>query len=100
MAALLRGCKPRIGTALGIEPTTSRSAISRLQTEPVFCCCFKFSLFFPQRSKTDVGNFDTDFTREQPKLTPTEKNIIANINQEEFKDFSFVNTQFVSDNYV
>ncbi|CAH3111575.1 unnamed protein product [Porites lobata] len=52
------------------------------------------------RSKTDVGNFDTDFTREQPKLTPTEKNIIANINQEEFKDFSFVNTQFVSDNYV
>ena len=75
-----------------------QSALYRLSQ--FCCCCFKFSLFFSQRSKTDVGNFDTDFTREQPKLTPTEKNIIANINQEEFKDFSFVNTQFVSDNYV
>lgn len=52
------------------------------------------------RSKTDVRNFDTDFTKEEAKLTPTDQNIIANINQEEFKDFSFVNAQFVSDNLV
>ena len=58
------------------------------------------SLSLSQRSKTDVGNFDTDFTKEEAKLTPTDKNVIANINQEEFKDFSFVNTQFVSDNLV
>lgn len=56
-----------------------------------------FVLFIPQRSKTDVRNFDTDFTREEPKLTPTDKNVIANINQDEFKDFSFVNAKFASD---
>lgn len=52
------------------------------------------------RSRTDVRNFDTDFTREDPKLTPTDKNVTANINQEEFKDFSFVNPLFVSDRLV
>lgn len=59
-----------------------------------------FFCFLSQRSRTDVGNFDTDFTREEPKLTPTDKNIIANINQDEFKDFSFVNAHFVSDSPV
>lgn len=49
------------------------------------------------RSKTDVRNFDTDFTREEPKLTPTDKNVLANINQEEFKDFSFINAKFAND---
>lgn len=62
---------------------------------------FFLSIFFSsQRSKTDVRNFDTDFTKEEAKLTPTDKNVIANINQDEFKDFSFVNAQFVSDNLV
>ena len=60
--------------------------------------CFFFSPL--QRSRTDVRNFDTDFTREDPKLTPTDKNVTANINQEEFKDFSFVNPLFVSDRLV
>ena len=62
--------------------------------------CHFLSLSLSQRSKTDVGNFDTDFTKEEAKLTPTDKNIIANINQDEFKDFSFVNPQFVSDSLV
>ena len=61
---------------------------------------FFLLIFFSQRSKTDVRNFDTDFTKEEAKLTPTDKNVIANINQDEFKDFSFVNAQFVSDNLV
>lgn len=62
-----------------------------------FLFVFFFVLFIPQRSKTDVRNFDTDFTREEPKLTPTDKNVLANINQEEFKDFSFINAKFAND---
>ena len=49
------------------------------------------------RSKTDVGNFDNDFTREKANLTPTDKSVAASINQEEFNGFSFVNTQLMSD---
>ena len=65
--------------------------------ECLITCFLFFVLFIPQRSKTDVRNFDTDFTREEPKLTPTDKNVLANINQEEFKDFSFINAKFAND---
>uniref|UniRef100_A0A674PDG6 Protein kinase C n=1 Tax=Takifugu rubripes TaxID=31033 RepID=A0A674PDG6_TAKRU len=41
------------------------------------------------KTKRDVNNFDQDFTKEDPVLTPTDEAIIRQINQEEFKDFSY-----------
>ncbi|KAL4641202.1 protein kinase C epsilon type isoform X1 [Arapaima gigas] len=41
------------------------------------------------KTKRDVNNFDQDFTREDPVLTPVEEAIIKQINQEEFKGFSY-----------
>ncbi|XP_072311633.1 protein kinase C epsilon type isoform X2 [Eucyclogobius newberryi] len=41
------------------------------------------------KTKRDVNNFDQDFTKEDPILTPTDEAIIRQINQEEFKDFSY-----------
>ncbi|KHN83566.1 Protein kinase C-like 1B [Toxocara canis] len=46
------------------------------------------------RSKRDVNNFDADFTKEEPVLTPTESAVVRTINQEEFRGFSFVNPDF------
>lgn len=42
----------------------------------------------------DATNFDTEFTKEEPVLTPVPNDVIRCINQEEFSGFSFVNTDF------
>uniref|UniRef100_A0A7M4FBJ9 Protein kinase C n=1 Tax=Crocodylus porosus TaxID=8502 RepID=A0A7M4FBJ9_CROPO len=41
------------------------------------------------KTKRDVNNFDQDFTREEPVLTLVDETIIKQINQEEFKGFSY-----------
>ena len=41
-----------------------------------------------------MNNFDQDFTKEDPVLTPTSSEVLRTINQEEFKGFSFVNEEF------
>ncbi|XP_022709465.1 calcium-independent protein kinase C-like isoform X2 [Varroa jacobsoni] len=46
------------------------------------------------KTKRDVNNFDADFTKEEPILTPISVEILRNINQDEFKGFSFVNDDF------
>lgn len=46
------------------------------------------------KTKRDVNNFDQDFTKEEPVLTPVNPEVLRNINQEEFKGFSFVNEDF------
>jgi len=52
--------------------------------------------FQPQiKSRTDVTNFDTDFTRENPCFTPTDEDTLESINQDEFNGFSYVNQSFV-----
>lgn len=46
------------------------------------------------RSRKDVANFDAEFTREEPTLTPVSNEVLQSINQEEFRGFSIVNRDF------
>jgi hypothetical protein len=50
--------------------------------------------FVLQRSRTDANNFDKDFTSEDPVLTPLDAKHLAEINQDEFCGFSYVNPDF------
>lgn len=52
------------------------------------------------KSKKDAVNFDAEFTRETPELTPINTDIVPCINQEEFKGFSFVNKDFNPTRFV
>lgn len=47
-----------------------------------------------QKSKKDALNFDAEFTKEEPVLTPVNMEVLRSINQEEFKGFSFINRDF------
>lgn len=51
---------------------------------------------FLQKTKRDVNNFDQDFTREEPVLTPVDDAIIKQINQDEFKGFSYFGEECLS----
>ncbi|XP_060805379.1 protein kinase C [Amyelois transitella] len=46
------------------------------------------------RSRRDAANFDAEFTKEEPVLTPVPGDVVRSINQEEFQGFSFVNPDF------
>ena len=59
----------------------------------VFEKCF-FFYFSSQKSKRSFDNFDPEFTDEAARLTPCDKSFIANINQNDFHGFSFVNAEF------
>lgn len=50
--------------------------------------------FIHQRNPRDALNFDTEFTKEDPILTPVPNDVIRCINQDEFAGFSFVNANF------
>ncbi|XP_046971684.1 protein kinase C isoform X3 [Vanessa cardui] len=50
--------------------------------------------FRPKKSKREAANFDAEFTKEEPGLTPVPPDVLRAINQEEFKGFSFVNKDF------
>ncbi|KAG9336618.1 hypothetical protein JZ751_002965 [Albula glossodonta] len=54
---------------------------------------------FKPRIKTpeDVNNFDPDFTREEPTLTPIEDPMIPSVNQDEFQNFSFTSPELLDD---
>ena len=60
---------------------------------PTFSPLFRPFLYL-QKSRKDVLNFDTEFTKEEPTLTPINVEVVRTINQDEFKGFSFYNTQF------
>uniref|UniRef100_A0A0A9WHM6 Protein kinase C n=1 Tax=Lygus hesperus TaxID=30085 RepID=A0A0A9WHM6_LYGHE len=46
------------------------------------------------KSKKDALNFDAEFTKEEPVLTPINGDVVRSINQEEFRGFSFINPDF------
>ncbi|XP_049877796.1 protein kinase C isoform X2 [Pectinophora gossypiella] len=46
------------------------------------------------RSRREAVNFDAEFTKEEPVLTPVPIDVIRTINQEEFRGFSFVNADY------
>ena len=46
------------------------------------------------KNKRDASNFDTDFTKEEPSLTPINAQVVKSINQEDFNGFSFYNENF------
>ena len=41
-----------------------------------------------------MGNFDKDFTQEKAVVTPTTKQDMEIVNQEDFAGFTFVNDRF------
>jgi len=46
------------------------------------------------KNRKDALNFDTEFTKEDPVLTPVNPEILKTINQDEFAGFSFYNQDF------
>ncbi|ETE64129.1 Protein kinase C eta type, partial [Ophiophagus hannah] len=48
------------------------------------------------KSKEDVSNFDPEFLKEEPILTPIEEGILSMINQEEFRNFSYTDPELDS----
>ncbi|KAJ8673470.1 hypothetical protein QAD02_004732 [Eretmocerus hayati] len=52
------------------------------------------------KSKKDAVNFDTEFTKESPNLSPVKPDVVASINQEEFRGFSYVNKEYNPSRFV
>ncbi|KAK2708104.1 calcium-independent protein kinase C-like [Artemia franciscana] len=46
------------------------------------------------KNKKDTVNFDSEFTKEDPVLTPINPDVVRAINQEEFRGFSFINPDY------
>jgi novel protein kinase C epsilon type len=46
------------------------------------------------KNKRDVLNFDPEFTKEEPNLTPVNPDVVKTIDQKEFEGFSFYNTDY------
>uniref|UniRef100_A0A2I3MFT9 Protein kinase C n=1 Tax=Papio anubis TaxID=9555 RepID=A0A2I3MFT9_PAPAN len=45
------------------------------------------------KSREDVSNFDPDFIKEEPVLTPIDEGHLPMINQDEFRNFSYVSSE-------
>jgi len=62
--------------------------VSSLSNMQVICCL--------QRSYKDTSNFDSVFTKETMKMTPTDKQFLMNVNNKTlFSGFSYVNTKYM-----
>ena len=54
------------------------------------------SLVIGQKSPGDVSYFDSDFTMEKAQLTPTDKDLLATMDQAVFNGFSYTNPDLVT----
>ncbi|KHJ92945.1 protein kinase domain protein [Oesophagostomum dentatum] len=77
-----------------VECTMCEKRILSLAAKHPFLTALHSSFQTP-KSRRDANNFDADFTKEEPVLTPTDPAVVRSINQEEFRGFSFVNPHFV-----
>ncbi|KAF7251915.1 Protein kinase C eta type, partial [Varanus komodoensis] len=68
--------------------------LNQRQIEPPFHP--RISWYFTMKSNEDVSNFDPEFLKEEPILTPIEDGILAMINQEEFRNFSYTDPELES----
>jgi len=50
-----------------------------------------------QTSPNDTSYFDTEFTKDQVQLTPTDKALLMTMNQDVFRGFSFTDPEAVRD---
>ena len=69
--------------------TTLLAAFAYAFFEFFYLACF-------QRGKRDFSNFDTDFISEKPRLTQVEREVVENINQSEFENFTYTNADFTA----
>jgi len=46
------------------------------------------------KGRKDAVNFDAEFTKEEPQLTPINADVVRAINQDEFAGFSYINAEF------
>jgi len=61
------------------------------------CITCKLSdMFVLQRSCKDTSNFDSIFTKETMKMTPTDTQLLTNVNKTMFGGFTYVNPKFLS----
>ncbi|XP_030070303.1 protein kinase C eta type isoform X1 [Microcaecilia unicolor] len=65
---------------------TNWDLLNKRQIEPPFKPRIK--------SKEDVNNFDPDFIKEEPVLTPIDQKLLTMINQDEFRNFSYTAPEF------
>lgn len=49
-----------------------------------------------KKNARDVSNFDNDFLKEEPVLTPINPDVLKTINQDEFRGFSYTNELFLA----
>ncbi|KAK5856546.1 hypothetical protein PBY51_008133 [Eleginops maclovinus] len=49
-----------------------------------------------KKNKKDTCNFDKEFTKMPVDLTPTDKLVIMNLDEEDFLGFSYTNPEYVA----
>ncbi|XP_034238693.1 protein kinase C isoform X2 [Thrips palmi] len=85
------GCVTSQGTEAAIR---SHPFFREMDWEALECRRVKPPFKPKIKNKKDALNFDTEFTKEEPILTPINADVVRSINQDEFKGFSFVNPDF------
>ncbi|KAI8046048.1 hypothetical protein M5D96_002248 [Drosophila gunungcola] len=83
-------------SSLGISPDKQQPRRSKRE---FFSSCHKKkgllnAPYVKCKNPRDANNFDAEFTKEDPVLTPIGNDVVRCINQDEFAGFSFVNPKF------